>query len=784
MSRVDGKIDERSEADRPSTEKGTFYRMVAFLAVLSIIALYPLYGVVYPLLTDLQHHVLVNKLVWEHLSGSSRLDLELSWYLGYRLPTLLIVPMIGAMSITGVSLIWLPKLFSGLLMLIHACTMGLTARAEQVRSDLQSSIFTGSFILPAVVFMYSACWFMGFVGYTLAITLLVPAILLTERYLADGGKWIALLLFAALVLVYLAHPFGIVFWGFWCICRGISALLTLSIKTEWKRFFILIPVVLPVLIYQYAASAILGFPSNEAGLFTESPILVFDEWYKHRFSAVLAGTYLQTDNLSGSVVVTYGSTCVILLSLLIGLAIPGHLASRKKAITLILFISSTSWISEKLFPVPNGHWLAFNYRFASTVLIVSLAVSSVILIRSYQAHSSRMAYKIAFSFLAFLCTFISVLHLHDVREGNLRFDAAASTYMNAKFDGKSTVGMGLPETTWYTDPTFLRRYDRLTTPDCNPAGTLFRNLGGDVYPVKLVSQKFDIPPPQDRRIPPVNAFVGGEGYVGGRFSRPRGIAVDRSGNFYVADTGNHRVQKFNSSGGAVLEFGTSGDAPGLFKDPASVAIDGSGYVYVADPGRRILAKYGSDGAFITEWRATEYSFANPIDISFGADGQLYILDDGPHQVIRFTPELQTFSPVVMSGSPRFERPTGIDVSGDLILVADAGADRVFISDLNGRSVSSWAVTPWSKYRWHYPDIAYEAELGLVFVSSGWSKEVLIYTIKGELRGNIPLPERTELNNVCSIAVSKNDGKKLLALSMGSDTVDNGDPLVSQFELKY
>lgn len=784
MSSVDEKIDERSKADRTSSEKGSVYRTSAFLVLISIIALFPLYGVVYPLLTDLQHHVLVNKLVWEHLSGGSRLDLELSWYLGYRLPTLLIVPMIGAMSMMGVSLIWLPKLFSGLLMLIHACTVGMTARAEQVRTDLRSYIFTASFILPAVVFMYSACWFMGFVGYTLAITLLVPAILLTERYLAEGGKWTALLLFTALALVYLAHPFGIVFWGFWCICRGISALLTLSIRSEWKRFFLLIPIVLPVLIYQYAASTILGFPSNESGLFAESPILVFDEWYKHRFSAVLAGTYLQTDNVSGSIFVTYGSIGVIILSILIGLAIPGHSASRKKAITLLLFIASTSWISEKLFPVPNGHWLAFNYRFASTVLVVSLAVSAVILIRSCDAHWSRSGYKVAFSVLAFFCVLISVLHLHDVREGNLRFDAAASTYMNAKFDGQSTVGMELPKTTWYPDPTFLRRYVCLTTPDCNPAGTLFRNLGGDVYPIKIVSQKFDIPPPQERKVPPVNAFVGGEGYVGGKFSRPRGLAVDRSGNFYVADTGNHRVQKFNSSGVAVLEFGTFGSESGPMMDPTSVAVDGSGYIYVSDTGKRVLAKFGSDGAFITEWKAAEYSFTNPIDLSFAADGQLYILDDGPHQIIRFTPQLQTFSPVVMSGSPRFERPTGLDVSGDRILVADAGSDRVFISDLSGRSILSWAVPPWSKYRWHYPDVVYEAESGLVFVSSGWSKEILVYTFEGASRGNIPRPANTELNNVCSIAISHIEGKRLLALSMGSDTVDNGDPLVSLFDLKY
>ena len=59
---------------------------------------------------------------------------------------------------------------------------------------------------------------------------------------------------------------------------------------------------------------------------------------------------------------------------------------------------------------------------------------------------------------------------------------------------------------------------------------------------------------------------------------PRGIAVGKSGNIYVADFGNHRVQKFTSRGVFLKKWGTRGSDDGQFYYPAGVVADNSGNV--------------------------------------------------------------------------------------------------------------------------------------------------------------------------------------------------------------
>ena len=58
----------------------------------------------------------------------------------------------------------------------------------------------------------------------------------------------------------------------------------------------------------------------------------------------------------------------------------------------------------------------------------------------------------------------------------------------------------------------------------------------------------------------------------GEFRNPYGVAADPSGNVYVADTDNHRIQKFTSGGSFVVQWGGSGSAAGLFNSPLALAI--------------------------------------------------------------------------------------------------------------------------------------------------------------------------------------------------------------------
>ena len=80
---------------------------------------------------------------------------------------------------------------------------------------------------------------------------------------------------------------------------------------------------------------------------------------------------------------------------------------------------------------------------------------------------------------------------------------------------------------------------------------------------------------------------------------PLFIAVDSSGNVYVADT-QFSIQKFDSSGKFVTKWGSYGSGNGQLSYPIDIAVDSSANVYVADR-ENYIQKFDRNGKFITKW---------------------------------------------------------------------------------------------------------------------------------------------------------------------------------------
>jgi sugar lactone lactonase YvrE len=191
------------------------------------------------------------------------------------------------------------------------------------------------------------------------------------------------------------------------------------------------------------------------------------------------------------------------------------------------------------------------------------------------------------------------------------------------------------------------------------------------------------------------------------FNYPMGIAVDSSGNVYIADQNNAIIRRISTSGiintvAGNGQFGYSGENVQAVKAtllaPTGVAVDASGTMYIADSGnqriRRVdpggiittiagtgTAGFSGDGA-----SAAAATFSNPIAVALDASGAVYVADENNNRIRRFvvggavTTLAGTTTSVGDGGqSPQavLVSPTGaaVDSAGNLY-IADKSANRI------------------------------------------------------------------------------------------------------------
>jgi DNA-binding beta-propeller fold protein YncE len=140
----------------------------------------------------------------------------------------------------------------------------------------------------------------------------------------------------------------------------------------------------------------------------------------------------------------------------------------------------------------------------------------------------------------------------------------------------------------------------------------------------------------------------GEGFTDGRgaaaaFNTPSGIALDRHGNVYVADTGNHAIRKITPRGdvSTLAGSGSAGFADGAgrqaqFNGPMGVAVGADGRVYVADtwndrirvitPEGEVSTLAGGEQPGWVDGAGAQARFDTPTDLALAADGTLWVAD--------------------------------------------------------------------------------------------------------------------------------------------------------------
>ena len=130
---------------------------------------------------------------------------------------------------------------------------------------------------------------------------------------------------------------------------------------------------------------------------------------------------------------------------------------------------------------------------------------------------------------------------------------------------------------------------------------------------------------------------------GGSFNEPWGIAISEDGYVYIADTWNHRIQKFSAEGDYLTSWGHFGqmETNEAFWGPRDVAVDHFGNIYVSDTGNKRIVVFNSQGDYITEFGEiglSEGQFDEPSGLAFDPEGNLYVADTWNQRIQVFSPD--------------------------------------------------------------------------------------------------------------------------------------------------
>ena len=193
------------------------------------------------------------------------------------------------------------------------------------------------------------------------------------------------------------------------------------------------------------------------------------------------------------------------------------------------------------------------------------------------------------------------------------------------------------------------------------------------------------------------SVAGGNDYgsAANQLAYPSGVYVDVTGNIYVTDQGNHRVQKWApgaSTGTRVAGGNGSGLAANQLNNPAGIYVDASGNMYIVDQNNHRIQKWAAGATTGTTVAGDNGSGSaanqlnNPSGIYVDASGNMYIADQNNHRIQKWAAGATTGTTVAGgngsgSAADQLNTPSGIYVDA---------SDNMYIADKSNNRIQKWA----------------------------------------------------------------------------------------------
>lgn len=285
---------------------------------------------------------------------------------------------------------------------------------------------------------------------------------------------------------------------------------------------------------------------------------------------------------------------------------------------------------------------------------------------------------------------------------------------------------------------------------------------------------------------------GSFGTGNGQFHHPGDVAADPEGSFWVADTYNYRLQKFNAKGEFLLQVNNLGGT-GEKLYPAGVATDAAGNVYEADWGNGGVYEYSPSGAFIRKIGTAGEGpgqVSRPEDVAVDGKGNIIVADTGNGRLVEFNSKGEWVRNMGTKGkgAEQLGEPTGIDVdaAGD-VFVADWTNNKVMEYNEAGTFVRKWGELGSGNAQFNRPDaIAVDAR-GDVYVGDQENSSVKEFTGSGEFirkfgshgsgpgQFNLGYPMGMDIEKTGSILVTDSYGQRVERWAMVRESNSTGAP---------